>query len=273
MFYMTMHASTNTKTNIVTLFNHTFTNQLVINRRLITQTLIVLCAILLIHYLSSSAEATNVPTLKYNILAVEYSEGCETMLTHHINTTCPTLDKIWKYDTSNKLISGKLLLSNGIFSRTNPEVKNHYLWYVTPKTIICVDCNLPLDQPDIFKTIFIEPSSFTFINKTYTLNNTNAYSIFSNRFVSENCMSATIGYSDSLLNDTINYMLSNCTITHIKNTQTNYIKNTPFQYANPFSTLHYQKQVQDLKKSGLNNCLIDKCNIINPYAKTGWTKQ
>lgn len=272
--YTNKHTDTNISTpKTVTLKNHSFTNKLVNRKQIFYTTICIMFIILAVHFTLQNVEATKQPTLRYNILAIVYSEGCQTMMNHNINSSCPTLNKIWKYDTSNHIISGNMTLKNGKFIRSNPAVKNHYLWYTSPKTIVCVDCKLPLDRPDVFKTIFIEPSSFSFINKTFTLKNTNAWATYSNRYVSPDCLSSTIGYSDLLLNDTINYMLSNCTITKISNNQTNYIKNTPFQFNNPFSTLHYEKQISDMKKNGMGNCITIKCNTKDPYSKSNWNKK
>ena len=243
--------------------------------------MITLSIILAVHF--NYVQADNQTTLRYHILAVEYSEGCQTMINHNLTSSCPVLNQIWKYDTSNKYISGNIILSHGKYIRSNPQIKNDYLWYNDSKTIVCVDCNLPLDKPDVFQTIFIEPSSFVYINKTQTLNNTNTWTSFSNRYVSPDCISSTIGYSDFLLNDTINYMLSNCTITNIHNNQTNFIKQTPFQYNNPFSSLHMQTYLKELMHGhdffngnhtlgglGIGNCINIKCDYKDPYRNPKW---
>lgn len=207
--------------------------------------------------------------LKYNILAVVYSEGCETMLNHHLNTTCPTLDKIWKYDTSNKAVSGKLIIDHGKFVRTIPQVKNHYMWYIN--MTVCVDCELDLFSYSTIKTIFIEPSSFTYITKDQVIKNSHNFYSYSNRYVSSDCSTSTIGYSDSLLQDTISYMLSNCTHTSYSGNQTNTIKDTPIDYKNA-PAYKYQNWLDKIKQTThTGNCITKKCDTpVNPFKNKNW---
>src|SRR5690242_18613372 len=195
----------------------------------------LLAAILGVHTSIPNAEATNQNTTKYKILAVEYSQSCETVLTHGFNSTCPTLDKIWKYDTSNKNISGKLVWDGKEFLRSSPQVKNHYVWY--DKMAVCVGCNVPLNNPDLFPVIFIEPSGFEYISKDQEIKNSHKITTYSNPYISPDCLTATVGYTDFLLNDTIHYMLNNCIGQHFLNNQTKNIKDTSFDFSNPYSSL------------------------------------
>lgn len=227
---------------------------------------ILLAAIFTAHLFLPNVEA--VSTTKYNILAVEYSESCQRMLDHGDNSTCPTLDKIWKYDTSNKNISGKLVWDGKEFLRSNPQVKNHYIWYDTIQ--VCVACNVPLGNPDLFKTIFIEPSGFTYITKDQEVKNSHIITTFTNPYISPDCMTATVGYSDFLLNDTIHYMLNNCIGQHFINNQTKTVKETPPDYKNSIS--YKQKAYTDSAlKSSKGNCITKKCDTPkDPFKKKAW---
>lgn len=233
----------------------------------------------MIHFFPDS-QATNQSTTRYPILGIEFSESCSKILQYNINSSCPQLSQLTKYDTSNQKVSGQFILYHGKIIRTNPEFKNHWLYY-TNETV-CVYCDLDLAQPDLFKTIFIEPSSFTFINKAD--NSTNyKYISYSERYVSEDCSTATIAYSDKLLNDTISYMLSNCTKTNIQTNQTNTLKEIPFSYDNPFSSLLLKNYLNEIMHGhnyfegnhtqgglGPENCITHKCNFTDIYKKPGW---
>jgi len=207
-----------------------------------------------------------IATTHYNILAVEYSEGCQKMLDNNMNTTCPTLDKIWKYDKTNKNISGNLFKYHGKYIRTNPQVRNHFMFY--NNMTVCVDCSMNnIDGPDLIKTIFLEPSNFGYINKTEVVTN-NHYSTLSDRYVSPDCITSTIGYSDFMLNDTIKYMLSNCTTTSYNATKTNTIKDVLPDYKDAMSYKNQKWFVQALQATKTTNCLIHKCHTPkDPYSK------
>lgn len=190
-----------------------------------------------------------------------------------MNSTCPATSQLVKYDTSNQKVSGKFVISNGEVIRTNPQLKNHWLWYYTP--IVCIICKVPLDKPDLFSVIFIEPQGFTYTYKTDNATN-NTFKSYKDRFTTPDCISTMIGTTknfDYLLNDTIHYVLSGCKITNININQTNTLKQTPFNYDNPYSTLHYQKQIQQLKTSVVKNCINVKCDIKDPYIKKNWNKK
>ena len=241
------------------------------DKRLAISILPIFFVLLLAHIPSIEARQT---TTHYPVLVIEYNQVCQTLITHHINSTCPHLSVLKKYDTSDKHVSGKFIKQGDDFIRTQPQLKNHWLYY--QKQIVCVVCEVPLDKPDLFSVIFIKPSGFV-----YTLQNDNvtkgSYKFYKDRYSTPDCITTTIGSDKNfefLLNDTIHYVLSGCKITSLNINQTSSIKNDiPIQYDNPFSTLHYKKQVDDMKKNGIPNCITIKCTPNkDPYAKKGWTK-
>lgn len=253
------------------------------NHKTVLLSIIFVFTFILVVHLSNSYETT--ATAKYKILAVEYSEGCQRMIENHMNNTCGNASQIIKSDTSNQKISGYFYSKDGIIQRTNPQVKNHFMFYdYSNKTIVCVFCSLAgISGPDMIQTIFIDPSSFTYINKTETINNTNSFTTFSNRYVSPDCIDSTIEYSDMMLNDTISYMLSNCTKTFIHTNQTQTIKPIQFNFNNPFSSLHLKSYLEEIMKGhnffngnhtqgglGPSNCITHKCKFLDPYKKPGW---
>lgn len=256
-----------------------------VNRKSVLFTIPLLIVLLAIHFTFPNINATNQPTTHYKILVVAYSETCQRLIDNHINNTCPALPVIAKYDTSNQNISGKFIIKNGVEIRTNPQFKNHWLWY--DNWIVCVLCQVPLDKPDLFTVIFLNPDGFNYISKSDDVKN-NSYQSYKNRYVTPDCITATIGSKDNfeaLFNDTIHYMLSGCTITHYITNQTNTLKITPFQHNNPFSTLLMQSYLKTIMHGtydntnhtsggkGPSNCITSKCDFKDPYSKPGWNKK
>lgn len=250
------------------------------NRRIclvISTPLLAAMLILAVHFIPAYADVYSGHTtiksypnnMKSNILAVEYSQACQTMLDHNATTSCPTLDKIWKYDTTNTQISGKLSLKDGVYYRTIPQVRNHYIWY--GNMTVCVACSVPL-YGHIVQELFIAPSDFTYVDKDQQLKNAINYTIHTNPYISPDCQSATVGYTDLILADTIHYMLNQCVGTHLQNNQTKPLKQTPFDFNNPYSTLKYQKFIQQMKSVKVQNCINFKCNQTDPYKNKNWGK-
>lgn len=221
-----------------------------------------------------------VQTEKYPVIMVISSEICQKMIQNHINSTCPTDDKLIKYDTSNQHISGKFVTINGITTRTNAQVINHYQFYT--KETVCVDCSGNLSDPDLFKIIILEPHGFTFIDKYQVVPN-NTWNSYSDRNM-QGCNTATIAYSDALLNDTISYLESECTKTSFNNNSTHTIQLHPFSFDNPTSSLHQINYLKSIlhghSSTNTNNtagglgpglCINGKtCNYKDPYKKPGW---
>jgi len=218
-----------------------------------------------------NAEATNQKTLHYNIIIVSLSESCIRINEQGPNHSCPKLNSLVSFDTSNQLISGKFDHSGNAWVRLPPEVKNHYLFYqYLNKTVVCVDCYYPGKLTDAFQTITIEPNGFVWVNPLEQKNNGQILT-HHDRYVSENCKTASISFTPFILNDTISYMQSGCKITHYNNNNTSTLKDTPFEMKNPFSSLIYKHMINDFKKQRLGDCIHHKClELPNLYKKPNW---
>lgn len=204
-----------------------------------------------------------------NILFLDYNEGCNLLFKYHYNNTCPKLQDLMQYDTSNQNISGKFYDVNGTWFRTNPQSPNHYAFYDRP--IICVDCKYPNGFADVFKSIIIGQSdvNYNWVEKIDT--SKGKLSQHTNLFVSEDCRSASLPYDKFLLNDTIAYMLSNCTITHYNNTSSIPVKNTAFDINSSISLKYKAYQDAALKLTKNKKCIIQKCVIPkDPFKKANW---
>ena len=227
----------------------------------------------------------------YNIIMVIPSEICTRAYENHIKTGCPPLASLIKYDTSNQKISGYFYSKDGTtLERSKPEVKNHWQYYgYSNKTIICVYCTGNYLTTDLYDTIIIQPVQFEYSKHTFTTstvsvpqynsankNYTNliypiseinaGLTTFLNRDV-QGCNTATISYSDALLNDTIHYFENGCTKTFINQTNTQKISNTPWSYDNPYSTLHYKAIVDKIKSNYMGDCLKHKCTQTTSIRK------
>jgi len=198
---------------------------------------------------------------------VVQSELCQKEIQNHIRSDCPTDEILKKYDTSNQYISGKFVTKDSITIRTKAQVTNHYQFYT--KQTVCVDCTGNLSSPDLFKMIILEPHGFTFIDKYQTVS-THTWNSYTDRSM-QGCNTATIAYSDWLLNDTISYLESECTKTKYTGNSTHTIQDHPFSFDNPYSSLSFKNLVSQIKSTGgLGLCLQNQCNIKDPYKKAGW---
>ena len=218
---------------------------------------------------------------KLPLLVVSYSQTCENMIKNNISG-CPTLQSMVQYDTSNQLISGKLLIQGDHYIRTNPQVKNHWLWYEgKTKTSVCIECIMDIASSQESQNIIIQPTSYSFADKNQNIV-TNKLSYLNDRFM-QGCDVATISSKQGLLEDTIHYMLSGCTTTHFNGNVTNTVHVAPWQYDNPYSTLHQSSYLKNILNNhsitntnktsggyGPSDCIRHTCSFKDPYSKAGW---
>jgi len=222
---------------------------------------LIAIAILMVFMVTNQANASNQNSTRYNILAVEYSQGCTTMIKNNIISDCPPLIKIYKYDTTNKNISGKFVIVKDKMIREKPEITNHYMFY--KNMVVCIDCKIDLFHPDLVKTIFLEPTNFIYTNKNEVVTK-NTFTTYTDRYVSEDCSTSTIAYSDRMLNDTINYMLSGCTKTSLHLNQTNNVPYHPPDYKDSI-WYKYKAWLDTIKQLHNQNCIFKKC--VTPSTK------
>lgn len=223
---------------------------------------------------------------RFNMILIEYSEACQKMIDKNMTSSCPTLDKLAPFDTTNQTYAGKIIKQNGEWVRTKPMISQYWNFFTgTGKNIVCVACDFDFNYISTVPIIFIEPTGFIYpqtdpnagtnITKTYW--NGTAYvnyqvldpvielthTIAWNRYVSPDCMSANEVYSQDLLADTIYYMDSKCTAssTKINNTATLIPQSMTIDYAHSPQYI-YQKWLQNAKSSSANNCITKQCNEI-----------
>lgn len=218
-------------------------------------------------------------TTKYPVIFVLYSQVCERLISINDYSSCPPLTKLIPLDTSNQRISGYFIQKDdGTYVRQNPQIKNHFTFYYNnTDKIVCVECNPDLARPDTVQIIYLEPHAFNYINKNYySENQTNTSknsTVFVNynaaeqivhydRYVDGTCNTANLVYSEFLLQDTINYMKSGCTMTEYNKTSLI----TPPYHEKDFKNsiwYNYKKYLDQSKQLISNKCLIPE-NCTNP---------
>jgi len=218
-------------------------------------------------------------TAKLPVLLISLSNTCEILNKNNLKG-CPPISELMVYDTSNKMASGKFVIHDGLYSRTQPQMKNNWLAYSYSKnTIICVECYFDVTATEKSRQIIIQPNSFTYVNKTETESKNTWYN-FDNRYM-QGCDIATIANIPGLLQDTINFMLHNCTAnsTSFKGV-TNHTRTLhPFTFDNPYSSLvmasHYKTILQghylfSNKTSGgigPSDCIRHTCDLTTSNKK------
>jgi len=227
----------------------------------------------MVHHIPN-VEAKTQSTTHYKILIVKLSESCEKNLKSKISIGCPTIQELIPLDTSNKNISGKFVKQNDTWIREKPQVKNHYMFYGdSNKLIVCVECLYPSGSPDLVKEIIIEANNFVWPQRDQIVSNGKII-IHHNPYVSENCNTATLGYNYTnykLLVETINYISEGCIdVSFIKDGMIT-IKDTPFNFNNPYSSLNHYNWLSQAKKINVGDCITKKCvQLPDPYKKKNW---
>jgi|SRR6185437_1814580 len=192
---------------------------------------------------------------------------CITELKNHINSTCLNYNIIKPFDNTNPLWAG-MWVEQPYEHRLNPKIKNHENFNPNPWSIM-VDPNA--DYTINAKMIYVNNDNFTWINPDQTSNKGIVMITHMNRYVSPNCVEATVAPNLSLINDTIFYLESGCKTTSYNDTKIITQKEIAFSFNNPYSSLHYKEQVSNVKKTGgLGNCISQQCSYTDPYKKTGW---
>lgn len=230
--------------------------------------------------------------LKYkNIIAIEYSDTCQTLINNNITSDCPPVSELMNWDNSNQKVSGHFRLqSNGLFIREKPQVTNFYSFYDTENyTTVCVLCAVDLVNPDVLPVIWIEPHGYSYAatdisspdqivqdpgqdisiaNTTVNTLNAKTLTVYHDRYI-QGCQTANISYSSFLMSDTINYIKSGCTTTSFNGTTTTVIPYHEFQL-NTIAT-NQANYVKYLNLGHSTNCINTQCDTgPNIYTKSSF---
>lgn len=215
---------------------------------------------------------------KSPMIGIQLSPTCLILIKNHMKTDCPTYDKLKPLDNTNPEWAGQWV-NTTYYHRELPRVSNHYLMNTNP-FIVMVDPDPNFTT--IAKMIIIQSGNFTYINPYESVGNNHTRNEYNNRFVS-GCTTATVAPILSLIEDTVHYIESSCKITSYNEKVSVKTNDTPFDYNNPYSSLHLENYLKSLMHGhgssvgnhtagglGLNNCINYKCDIKDPYAKASW---
>ena len=190
----------------------------------------------------------------YQKIGIQLSQSCINLERAHLKSNCLTYDKLIQFDTSKLSFSG-LWTNQTYFHRLPSHLKNAYNFPQTTLTIM-------VDPDSSFvknaKMIIIQSDNFTYTNPDEAISKNHTRNEYHNRFVS-GCSEAIIAPNINLVNDTITYFNSNCTVTNYNTKITHQIKETPFSFNNPYSSLHYKDMLNQIKKTGYGNCITKQC--------------
>lgn len=211
---------------------------------------------------------TNTSQGEADKIAIILSQQCLTALKNHAETSCPDYSILFNWDNTDHFYYGHLINDSGFFHRSKILVPNYYNIVKPNQTIIGVDPGNKFIQSS--KIITIVPDGFTYINAAESVGANHTRNEYHDRYV-EGCKLATISYSSFLLNDTISYLKSNCTKTNFVDHVQKQTGNQAFTFNNPYSTLHQQNLIHQIKSTGgMKNCITQQCNYTDPYAKVGY---
>ena len=141
------------------------------------------------------------PYLK--VIAVQLTKMCLLQ-----SGKCPSYADLIKYDTTDQKTIGKFV-DTPTFHRAKSPIKlpsNALKGLID--YVVCVDCPNDVLYKSKVITISNNKLSYTKDSDKKVVNNTRYEYI--GRAINEGCSSATIYYDDLLLNDTINYLKSDC---------------------------------------------------------------
>jgi hypothetical protein len=155
-------------------------------------------------------------------ISIELGRTCLHYVQNNITYTCPTYKDLKSFDNSNEKVSGKFITEKGFYHRDTPQIKNHQLMYKANQTIVCVDCSFNVLNSG--QRIIIEPPHLKYIKRGDIFSNF-TMTMYEGRYV-DNCQTATIGWGDIPIEDTINYLKSGCTKTDFNEKKTIYLGKT-----------------------------------------------
>lgn len=200
-------------------------------------------------------------------IGIQLTQACLAQLKATGNSSCGVYNPLKQFDNTNPLWSG-LWVEQPYEHRLNPKVKNHENFNPNP-WVVMVDPNA--DYTTGAKMIYVSGGNLTWTDQNDSSISGFAMKVHVGRYVSPDCMQATVESNLSIIDDTIKYLESGCSVTNFNDTKIINQKEIPFSYNNPYSTLHYQTQVTKIKATGgLGDCIRHQCSYTDPYKKSGW---
>ena len=220
------------------------------------------------------------PAIKSNLIGIQLSSTCFTYAKNNMSSTCFNYKDLIKFDNTDKYLAGKFT-DKPYFHRLPSPVKN--FWAFLDRGVVMVDPNN--DFTINAKMIIINPKNFTYIDPSEDQVNGTQNGKYHVGRLMNGCSEAQVASNYTLIKDTIIYMESGCTMTSYNNTKTIPLKQTPFIYINPYSSLRLDSYLKSIFHGhqffssvnrtmagglGPSNCLTHHCTFTDPYAKQGY---
>lgn len=209
---------------------------------------------------------------------------CQRMLDHNITSSCPPLNILAPFDTTNQTFAGKIIKnSKGEWVRTAPLVSQWWNFFsVTKKNIVCVECAFDFAHSDEVPIIWIDPHGYDYAalspiqsslvnytegNNTIQVQEPNSQIatslIHHNVYVSSDCLTAEEPFNSTMLADTIYYIDSGCkTLPGSLNQTTAIIPKTPVIDLAHAREILYEQWLDKAKTTNIGNCITQKCTPI-----------
>ena len=202
-------------------------------------------------------------------IGIQLDRTCIALIKAEMKTNCPTYEEILLIypDTSNKRISGDFVFKDGMLQRQTSHLKNHIDAYKYEQPITWIDP--PGDIRDKIKTITITSklSLYKVSESKQKKDNTLVFGI--GRYVDTRCHHAIITANNwqFLLNDTIQYLQSDCQTTNFNSIKKIYQKPTDHDIKSS-KWYQYQEWLKAAKLQSKDKFLINQNkSIYSPEAR------
>ena len=174
------------------------------------------------------------------------SESCKA------SVNCTSMQELEKtYDNTNQYLSGKFDYDKfGNYGRQPSKFKNHWNFYkFTNQVLLVVDPDAKWTKNLNYK-ITIVPSEFVYFDRSNMTKKGNTLEQFHDRYVNS-CINAVVYYK--LLQDTLNYILSNCQVTEFNEKEIVYFPPIPINYSD-HKWYKYTEWLKQAKQDCKNRC-------------------
>lgn len=229
---------------------------------------------------TTSGQPLILPAVHPNLIGIQLSEACLRMVEHGDSSHCLTYKQLKVFDTTNPLFAG-MWVDTPYTHRLPPKVKDMYRFNDT--TVVMVDPDVSFSVKA--RMIIVGGANYTYTPENdYSPNGGLNTTAFINQSVI-NCGDARISSDMSIVNATLKYLESGCTVNPYNNKVVTYHPDIPFSYDNPQSTLHQLKYLSTIFHGhslltneqspsggglGPGDCIHTKCKYTDPYKKQGW---
>jgi len=202
-----------------------------------------------------------------NLVGIRLSSVCIKLEEQHLKSDCLDYSQLKPLEKVNPLLSGNWI-NDTYYHKIYYTFKGVWNYY-SGSPVVLIDP--PIDFQVRAKIITVENQNFTWTDVNDNATNTGIIE-YVNRFVDGSCSSATVAPIFSLVNDTVNYLQSDCTKTNYNSTKVLNRVDIPFDYNSMnIKQINYLHNFNN--NTSMGNCITEKCNLPHdPYSNSGyWT--